>query len=63
LIARITQNQGNNEEPDWAPNGRYLVFSSTRSGESKLYISTEDGRVQTPISTGKGEYTTPTWGR
>lgn len=62
-LERLTQNQGNNEQPSWSPDGRYLVFSSTRNGESKLYITTSDGRVQTQISTGKGEYLTPFWQR
>ncbi|MBU0551309.1 DPP IV N-terminal domain-containing protein [Myxococcota bacterium] len=62
-LERLTQNQGNNEQPSWSPDGRYLVFSSTRNGESKLYITNADGRVQTQISTGKGEYLTPFWQR
>ena len=62
-IKRLTQNQGNNEEPSWSPDGRYLAFTSTRSGESKLYIMTADGRFQTMVSAGKGQYMTPSWGR
>jgi TolB protein len=62
-VQRVTQDQGNNEEPSFSPDGRYLIFSSTRSGESKLYLSTVDGRVQHPVSQGKGEYLTPAWQR
>ncbi len=62
-VARVTQDQGNNEEPSFSPDGRYLIFSSTRSGEAKLFLSTLDGRVQHPVSQGKGEYLTPAWQR
>lgn len=42
-LARITQNQGNNEEPTWAPNGRVLAFSSTRSTGQGIYLANADG--------------------
>jgi TolB protein len=60
-IDRITQDQGNNEEPSWAPNGRLLVFSSDRSGSSQLWVSTADGSMQRQI-TKEGGYSTPSWG-
>jgi len=62
-ITRLTQNQGNNEEPTWSPDGRYVAFTSTRTGSSQLWIMTADGRVQNRVSTGKGGYITPHWGR
>jgi len=61
-IDRITQDQGNNEEPSWAPNGRLLVFSSTRSGSAQLWVSNPDGSVQKQITREGGELTTPSWG-
>jgi TolB protein len=61
-IVRLTQDQGNNEHPTFAPNGELVVFTSTRTGESKLYIMSADGTNQRQISRGKGEYTTPEWG-
>jgi len=40
---RITQGQGNNEEPSFSPNGRAIAFSSRRKGGSGIYIASADG--------------------
>jgi TolB protein len=40
---RVTQGDGNNEEPSFAPNGRAIAFASTRSGGSGIYIANADG--------------------
>jgi len=40
---RITQGEGNNEEPSFAPNGRAIAFASTRSGGSGIYLANADG--------------------
>ena len=40
---RITQGEGNNEEPSFAPNGRAIAFASTRSGGSGIYLASSDG--------------------
>ena len=42
-MTRITQGQGNNEEPSFAPNGRAIAFASTRSGGTGIYIANADG--------------------
>ena len=55
---RITQDMGDNEDPTWSPDSKYLVFSSTRLGRSELFISTADGRHQTRI-TNTGGWTQP----
>lgn len=59
-IARLTQDQGNNKDPSWSPDGRYLVFLSDRGGDWRVWIMTEDGRYQFPISP-KGAWATPDW--
>ena len=41
FITRLTQDQGNNEEPSFSPDGNYIAFSSTRGGGgSRIYIMT-----------------------
>ncbi|NOZ84805.1 MAG: Tol-Pal system beta propeller repeat protein TolB [Deltaproteobacteria bacterium] len=60
-IKRLTQDQGNNENPSWAPNGRFLTFASSREGIYKIYVMDEDGSNQRKISRGTGSFTTPEW--
>ncbi len=61
-LTRLTQNQGNNKDPAWSPDGRYLVFLSSRDGEWKVFIMTEDGRYQFPITESAAAWATPDWG-
>ena len=43
-MIRVTQGQGHNEEPSWAPNGKAIAFASTgRSTGSGVYIANADG--------------------
>ena len=60
-LTRITQQQGKNDKPTWSPDGRYLAFSSTRDGSSRIYISTADGKSQNAATT-SGWYENPVWG-
>lgn len=59
-ISRLTQDQGNNRDPTWSPNGRYLAFTSDREGGNQLWIMTADGRWQFRIGD-RGGVSTPTW--
>jgi len=59
-LTRLTQNQGKNEEPSFSPDGRHIVFSSSRTGRSELYIMTIDGFTQRQLTRGGG-YLSPAW--
>lgn len=64
FISRITQDQGDNKSASWSPDGRHLVFSSTRGGSSgSLYVSTADGNYQHNITPDGQGYETPRWQR
>jgi TolB protein len=56
-IDRVTQNQGSNQSPDWAPDGRLLVYSSSRGG---LFVTNPETRKETQIF--KGRVNSPSWG-
>lgn len=58
---RITQREGVNEEPTFAPNGRVLAFASSRPGGSGIYIANADG-TGNAIKVWSGSATTIDWG-
>lgn len=60
-LTRVTQQQGKNDKPTWSPCGRYIAFSSTRDGASRIYISTADGKSQIAATT-SGWFENPVWG-
>jgi TolB protein len=62
-VARLTQNQGSNEKPSWAPNGRYLLFGSTRAnGHKQIFMMAADGSNQRQITHEKTGASDPSWG-
>lgn len=62
-ITRLTQNQGNNEEPSFSPDGNYIVFVSSRGGAGqRIYIMGADGQGQSMITRTGGGFSTPSWG-
>jgi len=60
-MTRITQGQGNNEEPTWSPNGRVLAFTSDRPGGAGIYLGNADGTGEHRLVY-KGSGTSADWG-
>ncbi len=60
-LQKLTDSQGNNEEPCWSPDGRYIAFSSSREGGYHVYIMTANGQNQRKVTSMKGQQTSPTW--
>ncbi len=62
-MKRLTRNKGNDENPCWSPDGRYIIFTSNRTGRYQLYIMTANGMNQTRITSFEGNQTDPFWSR
>ena len=60
-LRRLTENERNNEEPCWSPDGRYIVFSSNRTGSYHLYLMNANGQNQRRITFLEGKQTAPSW--
>ena len=58
---RLTQNQRKNLEADWSPDGKHIIFVSTRFGEKKIFVMNRDGSQQRLLFRGRGDYETPAW--
>ena len=72
-LGRLTIHAGDNLNPSYSPDGRFILFHSTRGLEQgdkahptdnppKLYIMTEDGLSQTPLSIPLAESRLASWG-
>jgi TolB protein len=59
---QLTNGEGSNESPAFAPNGRHLAFTSTRAGKVQLFTVARDGNQLTKI-TSAGDNWTPNWSR
>jgi TolB protein len=51
-IERLTIDSGNNEDPSWSPDGRHLIYSSTRNGGSDIYFINNDGTGERKLTSG-----------
>jgi TolB protein len=59
-IRQITRDSGKNERPSWAPDGRHIVFESTRNGERQIWTMLADGS-QAHQLTMNGHNESPNW--
>lgn len=60
-IVRLTNDQRSNENPTFSPDGRFLAFSSNRSGRWELYIMALDGSGTRKLAEIPGNSYTPSW--
>jgi len=62
-LQKVTHNQGNNEDPCWSPDGRYMAFSSNRvDGNYHIFIANANGENQKQVTFGLGDQLDPSWG-
>ena len=59
-LVELTRDQGRNERPSWAPDGRHLVFESTRTGTRHIWTMLADGSQPHQLTTA-GHNESPNW--
>ncbi len=60
----LASHPGEDAYPTWSPDGRHLIFSSTRGnsqGRNDLFVMAADGTGVRPLTTGAGNDTYPQW--
>ena len=58
----LTFGEGTNESPAFSPNGRHIVFTSTRSGKAQVFTMARDGKNVRQI-TKAGNNEKPDWSK
>ncbi|HUJ33371.1 MAG TPA: hypothetical protein VLY23_18965 [Candidatus Acidoferrum sp.] len=59
-LVELTKDEGRNERPSWAPDGRHLVFESTRTGTRQIWAMLADGSQPRQL-TFDGQSESPNW--
>jgi TolB protein len=59
-LREITRDSGRNERPNWAPDGRHIVFESTRGGSRQIWVMLADGSEARQLTT-NGHNESPNW--
>jgi TolB protein len=59
-LVQLSRDSGRNERPCWAPDGRHIVFESTRTGSRQIWSMLADGTQARPLTT-QGSNESPSW--
>ena len=60
-VRRLTDNHLPDFQPTWAPTGRWLAFTSIRTGLSQIYRMRADGSAQRRLTKAFGNCDSPAW--
>jgi DNA-binding winged helix-turn-helix (wHTH) protein len=61
MLTRITVDEGLQNEPTWSPDGRYIAYSSDRSGKFDIWVQQVSGGDPIQITKGPGHNWQPDW--
>ncbi len=59
-LVELTKDAARNERPSWAPDGRHIVFESTRTGTRQIWSMLADGSNARQLTT-EGQTESPNW--
>ncbi len=55
--------RASNEDPSFSPDGRYLVYTSNRTGKNQIYMNTVDGNEERRVTNDSHNYFKPKWSK
>jgi TolB protein len=61
-VTALTFGEGTNESPGYSPNGRHIVFTSTRAGKTQVFTMARDGKNVRQITRAGNNYE-PDWSK
>lgn len=61
LTTQLTNDPGNDVEPQWSPDGEQIVFASDRDGDYELYVMNADGTDLLKLTNNMAEDRQPRW--
>jgi len=61
-VRPVVADSADNEDPSWAPNGRFLVFAKTQNWRSQLYLLDVLAGEQVELPAVEGGASEPAWG-
>ncbi len=59
-FVQLTHDAGRNDFPSWSPDGRHIVYQSSRSGSEQIWSMLADGTHQQQL-TREGRNSQPNW--
>jgi TolB protein len=60
-LERLTNNNYNDDQPAWSPEGNLIAFVSDRSGSKNIYVMGFNGTNQIQITNSLSGLNSPTW--
>jgi TolB protein len=60
-VTQLTHGPAGNGGPAWSPDGQRIAFTSSRDGNSEIYVMNADGSNQTRLTNDPGSDTNPSW--
>jgi TolB protein len=60
-LVELTRDAARNERPSWAPDGRHIVFESTRTGSRQIWTMLADGSQPRQLTFDGQENSSPNW--
>lgn len=60
-LTRLTENEFNEQQPEWSPDGTRIAFMSERDGSEELYVMRADGTDPTRLTNDTAGELWPSW--
>ena len=58
---RLTDEKWDDSQPDWSPDGKRIVFQSSRDGDTEIFVMDADGGHPTQLTFNDGDDFMPAW--